>query len=103
MLAINSHLKMYRVAQRCLREVSLLPLVPWVDSPAEGLAQGLLSSPFQYSPHMLGPVPVQECQDTWCNLNSDNTKTRAHSHQWMVCARFVCTGEDDWPEGTALV
>lgn len=82
----------------------MLPLVPWVDSPAEGLAQGWLSSPFQYSPHTLGPVPVQECQETRCNLNSDNTKSPGPQPPVDgVCSRFVCTGEDDWPEGTALV
>lgn len=77
---------MYRAAQRCLREVSLLPLVPWVDYPAEAFAQGWLSSPFQYSPHKPGPVSIQECQETWCSLNSDNTESLGHTHLWMVCA-----------------
>ena len=90
MLAINSHLRMYRVAQRCLQEVILLPLVPWVDHPAEGLGQGWLSSPFQYSPHTLGPVPIQECQETWRNLNSDNTKSPgAHPPVDGVCSRCL--------------
>lgn len=89
MLAINSHLKRYRVAQGCLRELHLLPLVPWVDYPTEGLGQGWLSSPLQYSPHTPGPVPIQECQETWCNLNSDNTKSPGpHDGMCSCCLRW---------------
>lgn len=79
----------------------MLPLVPWVDSP-RGLGTGLAQLPVSVlTPHAGAcsrpGVPgntVQPCPDNTKSLGPQPTVDG-------VCS--VCTGEDDRPEGTALV